>query len=102
MNLKTYIFSVLFLIGTAVPCLIYSDCCDDGFGNMPVTDQAGQDEDCRGECSPLTQCGDCLTWFIQNNILIPSVNSPVKTFSSSIINQTIILIPKEIFRPPKV
>lgn len=69
-------------------------------GALIVNSEA--EDDCKGDCSPVMHCGDCLTWFITTEILKPSKSLDQKTFYTSYLNGTVIRIPQEVFRPPKI
>lgn len=106
------IFVCFFFLSSVLPCTLYSQCCkgEESTLTFPpalvswtgtLTGNSEAEDDCKGDCSPVMHCGDCLTWFITTKILKPSKSLDQKTFYTSYLNGTVIRIPQEIFRPPK-
>ena len=85
------IFVCFFFLSSVLPCTLYSQCCkgEESTLTFPpalvswtgtLTGNSEAEDDCKGDCSPVMHCGDCLTWFITTEILKPSKSSDQKTF----------------------
>ena len=104
MKVTVYIFVLLFILNSAVPSVLYSQCCsgEESTLTFTLTGDSAEEDDCKSDCSPVMQCGDCLTWFITSEVFMPLRNSDLKTFYTSFTSGTVIRILQEIFQPPKV
>ena len=101
MKKSAYIFAMYFILNSTVPCLLYSHCCIDevNFPNLSLKNFSDEDN-CKG-CSPLIQCGDCISWFITSEAFVNSQNSDLKICFTTFTNGTEIHFPQKIFQPPK-
>ena len=103
MRTVAYIFILVLILDLSVPCALYSHCCLEEVNilNLVFDENSSDEDNCKG-CSPLTQCGDCISWFITQETFVSSQNTDLKIRFTTFKNETEIRFPQKIFQPPKV